>query len=250
MLQKTVFGKTIKLSNINVDNIYPEDISPMFKWMKNLKLKKNPTILDVGANIGIFSLSYACIFTEAEIHSFEPVSFIYKDLCQNLQINSKLSKNIHAHNFGFSNSEEKKQLSIPTPEQHERYFDNLDNRLFSIYGQGKEKFEAQFMPIDLWIDKFKIKSVDFIKIDVEGYEYSVLEGSKNTLKFFKPIVMFELNNLTLALSKRSVVDYLKFAGDHGYKVYGLQYGYKSELLPINKVEQVSLISDLILFPFL
>ena len=42
----------------------------MFKWMKNLKLKKNPTILDVGANIGIFSLSYACIFTGAEIHSF------------------------------------------------------------------------------------------------------------------------------------------------------------------------------------
>ena len=79
---------------------------------EKFKAEKNPTILDVGANIGIFSLSYACIFTEAEIHSFEPVSFIYKDLCQNLQINPKLSKNIHAHNFGFSNFEEKSNLAF------------------------------------------------------------------------------------------------------------------------------------------
>ena len=43
--------------------------------------------------------------------------------------------------------------------------------------------------------------MDFIKIDVEGYEYLVLEGAK-TLKSFRPVVMFELNDMTLTLSNR------------------------------------------------
>ena len=249
MPEKRLFDDTIQLSNLSVDYIYPKDISPMFQWMVNLNLKQNLTILDVGSNIGMFSLCYASIFKEAEIHSFEPVSFIYNDLCQNLKINPALSKKINTYNFGFSNCLEKKQLSIPVPEQHERYRDNLDNRLFSIFGRGKEKFEAQFMPIDHWIDKFKISAVDFIKIDVEGYEYLVLEGSIKTLNLFKPIVMFELNQLTLALSKRKADEYIKFANDHSYKVYGLEYGYKSKLLAIQSVEQINLISDLILFPY-
>ncbi len=248
MPEKQLFGKTIKLNNESVDDIYSDDISLMFDWMKCLKLNKNPTILDVGANIGMFSLSYASIFNEAEIHSFEPVSFIYNDLCQNLKINPNLSKNIHPHNFGFSNCVEKKQLSIPVPKQHERYDNNIDNRLFSVFGQGEEKFEAEFLPIDLWIDECKINAVDFIKIDVEGYEYSVLEGSVKTLDLFKPIVMFELNKLTVALSNRTADEYLKFGNDHGYKVFGLEYGYKSKLLEINKIEQVDLISDIILLP--
>ena len=248
MLEKQLFGKTIQLNNTSLNDIYPFDISLMFNWMKNLKLKKNPVILDVGANIGMFSLSYACLFSGAEIHCFEPVSFIYDDLCQNLKINPNLNKNIQSHNFGFSNRVEKKQLSIPIPEQHERYNNNIDNRLFSVFGKGEEKFEAEFLPIDLWIDQFKITNVDFIKIDVEGYEYSVLEGSIKTLNLFKPIVMFELNKLTLALSKRTADEYLKFANDHGYKVFGLEYGYKSKLLEIKNIEQIDLISDLILFP--
>ena len=60
--------------------------------------------------------------------------------------------------------------------------------------------------------------------------------------------MFELNKLTLALSKRTTDEYLKFANDHGYNIFGLEYGYKSKLLEINNIKQIDMISDLILFP--
>ena len=146
------------------------------------------------------------------------------------------------------NCVKQKQLSIPVAKQHDRYKKKLDIRLFSVLGQGDEKFEAQFMPVDQWIDEFQISAVDFIKIDVEGYEYLVLEGSIKTLLSLKPIVMFELNQMTLALSNRTVEDYLRFSKSCGYKVFGLEYGYKSKLLPIDSAAQVSLVSDLILFP--
>ena len=87
MPQKKLFGETIQLSNINTIDTYPEDISQMFRWMQFLRLPHKPVILDIGANIGMFSLSYASIFKDAEIHCFEPVPFIYKYLKQNLKIN-------------------------------------------------------------------------------------------------------------------------------------------------------------------
>ena len=81
MPDKKLFGKTIQLNNVDNIDTYPEDISQMFSWMQNLELPKNPTILDVGANIGMFSMSYASMFEGAEIHCFEPVPFIYNVIC-------------------------------------------------------------------------------------------------------------------------------------------------------------------------
>lgn len=248
--KKNLFGEKIILNDVSGVDTYPEDISQMFHWMKQLNFPSRPTLLDVGANIGMFSLSYASMFKDAEIHSFEPVPFIYKYLKKNLKINPNLSSNVYTHKLGLSNCVEQKQLSIPAPHQHERYNYNLDIRLYSVLGQGEQKINAKFIPLDLWVDRSQIKSLDFIKIDVEGYEYLVLEGAKETLRSFQPIVMFELNDMTLTLSNRTADEYLHFAKKNGYKVFGLEYGFKSELLEINSVEQVALVSDLILIPSL
>ena len=112
MPEKILFGETIQLSHIDSIDTYPKDISQMFCWMMNLNLPQKPVILDVGANIGMFSLSYASIFKGAEIHCFEPVPFIYNYLNQNLNNNPNLSNKIQAYNYGMSNCFERKQLSI------------------------------------------------------------------------------------------------------------------------------------------
>ena len=76
----------------------------------------------------------------------------------------------------------------------------------------------------------------------------MLEGALGTLNMFRPVVMFELNELTLTLSDKSEDDYLRFAQDNNYDVFGLQYGFKRDLLPVKTVEQLKLVSDLILVP--
>jgi FkbM family methyltransferase len=225
----------------------------MFDWMQDIELPEQPTILDIGANNGLFSLAYASMYKGAQVHSFEPVSFIFDELTRNLHMNPHLSANIKAHNFGLSNRTETLKLSIPSSEQHERYRRcnekaAIDTRLFSVLGEGVKKYNGQFLPLDVWVDEQKITAVDFIKIDVEGYEYPVLEGALNTLNLFRPVVMFELNELTLTLSDRSENDYLRFAKDNGYDVFGLQYGFKRDLIPVKTVEQLKLVSDLILVP--
>ena len=248
MIKKKLFGENILLREVGSADIYPEDISKIFRWMMKIKFPSEPIILDIGANIGMFSLSYASIFKRAKIHCFEPVPFIFNFLNRNLEANSSLNKNIYSYNFGFSNCFEQKQLSIPIPVQHERYTKNLDIRLYSVFGQGDEKFDAKFKPLDKWVEEININDLNFIKIDVEGYEYLVLEGASKTLLKYRPIVMFELNEMTLALSKRTIDEYFFFAKTYGYQIFGLEYGYKSKLLKIDSQDKVNLVSDLILLP--
>ena len=250
---KIVFDEVIHLVDSGTVDAYCKNISSMFDWMRDIELPEQPTILDVGANNGLFSLAYASMYKGAQVHSFEPVSFIFDELTKNMHMNPHLSADIHVHNFGLSNRTETLKLSIPAPEQHERYRrinhkSSLDTRLFSVLGKGEKKYDGHFIPLDVWVDKQKITAVDFIKIDVEGYEYPVLEGALNTLSLFRPVVMFELNELTLTLSGRSENEYLRFAKDNGYDVFGLQYGFKRDLLPVKTVEQLKLVSDLILVP--
>ena len=250
---KIVFDEVIHLVDSGTVDAYCKNISSVFNWMQGIELPEQPTILDIGANNGLFSLAYASMYKGAQVHSFEPVSFIFDELIKNLHMNPHLSADVHAHNFGLSNKTETLQLSIPAPEQHDRYQyvkqkNALDTRLFSVLGKGEKKYDAQFIPLDVWADEQKIKAVDFIKIDVEGYEYPVLEGALNTLTIFRPVVMFELNELTLTLSDKSEDDYLRFARELDYDVYGLQYGFRKDLLEVTSSEQISLVSDIILKP--
>jgi FkbM family methyltransferase len=250
---KIVFDEVIHLVDSGTVDAYCKNISSMFDWMRDIELPEQPTILDIGANNGLFSLAYASMYKDAQVHCFEPVSFIFDELTKNLHMNPHLSTDVHAHNFGLSNKTEALQLSIPAPEQHDRYQrinqkNLLDTRLFSVLGKGKKKYDAQFIPLDVWVDEQKITAVDFIKIDVEGYEYPVLEGALNTLRLFRPVVMFELNELTLTLSEHSTDEYLRFAKELDYDVYGLQYGFRKDLLKVTSNEQISLVSDIILKP--
>jgi len=248
MRKKKIFNTEINLSGLDDVDPYENDITKMFRWMKELKLPKKPVIFDVGANIGVFTLAYASIFKDSQIHSFEPVPHLYDNLVNNIRINRHLSAKITAHNVGMSNQNETKQLSIPTSSQHERYKNNTDMRLYSIFGKGAEKISSTFIPLDTWVIENDISSLDFIKIDVEGYELPVLQGASKTLRSQRPVVIFELNQLTIALSATSIDEYLRFGIEHGYRVYGLEYGFKQTLLKIDIADQVSLVSDLILVP--
>ena len=72
---KTIGNKIINLSKNEIVNSYPVYISNMFSWMENYRIRDNPIIFDVGANVGLFSLSYASLYENSEI--FFRTSSIY-----------------------------------------------------------------------------------------------------------------------------------------------------------------------------
>jgi FkbM family methyltransferase len=219
---KIINKNKISLTNNKILSRYNKDLDYVFSWMKKLNLKK-PTILDVGANIGMYSICYSKMFSNGVIYSFEPVKKNYQTLISNIKSNK--IKNIISYQFGLLDKKKNLKIGIPDSKTHKRYKENINDGLFSIFAKKKTLKIKLFSLDDLAKNNFFDK-IDFIKIDVEGAESLVLEGAKKTIKKYKPIIQIEFNELTEILGKKKIDFFMKFAKKYDYKISYLTKDYK------------------------
>ncbi len=92
---------------------------------------------------------------------------------------------------------------------------------WSLYGKDldHEPEELSIMRIDDYIRNRGIGRVDFIKLDVDGYEYKVLQGGSNTLRDKKPLIVMEFAFWTLERVGDKASDLLSYLEDFDYKFF-------------------------------
>lgn len=148
-------------------------------------IKEGDTFLDIGANIGYFSLLVSKVVgDEGRIIAFEPNPITIGRLKKNINLN--LCGNIELMEVALSNEEGEVQLFCPQDETHG--FTSMRNQGWQqaeIY-KVKTKLLDDLLPIN-------ISSIDLIKIDVEGAELLVFKGAKSTITKFRPKIILELN---------------------------------------------------------
>ena len=178
-----------------------------------LRRHDNGVVLDVGANMGTFSIPLAKANSHMTFHAFEPQRIIYYQLCANTFVNGL--DNLHCHNFGLSNKRDRFELVMPdyAVETNIGAF-SIDNEVrendYECPSQGKKETVVVFP-----LDDGQHKDVRLIKIDVEGHELEVLKGAYKTLKDNNyPPVIFEAWNWKPWYMKRreELFDYLKEIG--------------------------------------
>ncbi|MBF0094284.1 MAG: FkbM family methyltransferase [Alphaproteobacteria bacterium] len=147
-----------------------------------LREEKEPVILDVGANVGIFSLLYSRI-PGAKVFSFEPVSQTYACLRENIGRNG--IDHVETIQEGLSDTETTLYIG---PED-----ETPKTTRFSVHvkhdGRGEE---ATFTTLDIFVARRGLDHLSFLKIDVQGHEMAVLKGGMESLKRFLPIIEVEL----------------------------------------------------------
>lgn len=172
--------------NRNTKNKYPIPYDQQTVSLVADRLKKinGKVFLDVGANTGSFSLISK--FLNCHTYAFEPQSKIFKILQSNIELN-KLEKKTTIIKTALSDKKSKTKLKLKIP--------SLNSGLASIGKinlNDKIKFEeVEVSSIDEVVKDYNIKNVDFIKIDVEGFELNVLKGATKTIKKFKPEFLIE-----------------------------------------------------------
>lgn len=136
------------------------------------------TMIDIGANIGIFARPSAELFER--VVCFEPVTKIFEVLQKNLESYN----NVELHNLGISNCKQTVKFQMKTLKCGESFqvSEYEDNPIF-------ENFECNLVTLD----QYNFDQVDWIKIDVEGFEMAVLEGSQQTIKRNRPWLLLEDN---------------------------------------------------------
>lgn len=158
------------------------------------------TVLDIGANIGLTALAFSGMADT--VHAFEPSPSTFAFLQQN----TRDIACIVTHNLGLGETAGEFELTF-SPANRSGGF--VSNQVQACGGHVIEKI--QINRLDDVVTNLDIKSVDFIKIDVEGFEASVLKGGRQTLERFQPVVALELNHWCLnAFQRTSVPDFLDY----------------------------------------
>ncbi len=214
--QMAIFSSDHISHDINLDGMYEKDYLITFiTWLKESHSNVfNGAVIDAGANIGNHSIFFSKFFKK--VYSFEPNPTTFKLL----KINSKINNNIFIKKMGLSNKEDISNL--------------LENK--SNLGGSKitNKKLANTIDVKLGTIDNEIKSIKekikLIKIDVEGHEFEVLQGSKNTILKYRPIIIFEQQFDDFP---ENFIKIKKFLLDLDYKKFGV-IERKSYLSILNK----------------
>jgi FkbM family methyltransferase len=166
-----------------------EDAS-MRAWLALAKHAR--TIVDVGANTGLFSLTARCVNPKAAIHSFEPIPEFYSTLERN---NSSNDARIFIHRSALSNEPGVLPMFMPHEFSGNIYSSSLSKDHYLKYQQSPPRiFEVTVEVFDEVACRSAIENVDLIKVDAEGFDLNVLCGMEKTLVRDTPDVLIEISS--------------------------------------------------------
>ncbi len=180
-------------------------------------LKKGDVFVDVGANIGLFTLiASRLVGKKGLVISFEPTMKTYEKLIENIRINNKVAKNIKTYNIALSD-----QNSTSTLYVNDEYHDAL-NSLVKTDNYIKEQ-NIVCETLDLFVSRYNLKDRSvYIKIDVEGYEVPVIKGLESEFKKgFSPTLIMEFNDSNANRAGFSCDQLMNILSQYGYKFYEL-----------------------------
>ena len=221
------------LHNIDKNLVMKVDLSKSmgaaFYWMGfhelnewrflNTFLKEDMVFVDIGSNQGEFALFSAKRLTKGSVLAFEPVNFFYDLLNQNISLNQ--FRNIKTFHCGLSDVA--KQLPIYMGSEGEGENEGLG----SVFQSKKRNRFIQNIDLKVFDDmvtELNVARIDFMKIDVEGAELMVLNGSKEAIRKFRPHVMIEISEETYRAAGYSVSDVKSFFKPLNYSLHIISKG--------------------------
>lgn len=204
----------------------------------NKLVKSGDVVFDIGANIGSHTLPLARLVGDiGHVYAFEPTDFAINKLHNNLNLNTNLIKRVTVCQAMLVSNENilvEKELFSSWPLVG-------DNKLHEKHkGQLMVTTGARAATLDNIVKEYNITRIDFIKLDVDGFEYSVLSGGEKTLKKFKPTILMELAPYLFKNQKNEFIQMIELYKKLGYFFYDAN---NRNTLPVEAEKLFDLIPD-------
>jgi FkbM family methyltransferase len=180
------------------------------QWLlKNLDIKDDDLIVDIGANIGWYSLTLSSK-NKPRIVAFEPDTINFNTLQENLRLNGK--DNVKAFNKAISDKEGMLTLYL-----YKNY--NPGRHSFIKQANSVGTAEVPIVPLDAFLEKegFGKGPIKLIKIDIEGYEYTALKAAMRTLDRAQHILT-EFSPYMMRDIGQEPMDYITLLQSAGFKL--------------------------------
>jgi FkbM family methyltransferase len=178
--------------------------------------------MDIGANIGVTSLILSDYCPNGKLVAVEPCRSAYEALEHNLDENGL--KNIV-----------RVRAAIGDKNGRTRFREDSAYGYFSETGA-----EVEVITISALAKKLKLKALDFVKIDIEGFEPIILRHSLEFLNKNRTLVYLEFNSWCLIVQSRTnPVDYLEWMFENFAHIYVMTADASQLLRPIGRDEIAS-----------
>ncbi len=223
--EKSAYEQLFRHRHISVSSFF------ILKRLHNI-LPGLKTIIDVGANQGQFCIAARYRFPDAAIHSYEPVPDTFKILASNVGNNSHIKLS---------------QLALGEKEGVIQFYQNKYSHVSSAlkvsstntqekYNLGVEKvIEVLVSTLDKEFKNASLEGPVLLKLDVQGYEESVLKGGKEFLKSVD-YILIELPFVQLYENQLSFTEinvYLNSLGFMLHRPMDYNLGQQSQIIEMD-----------------
>ena len=200
------------------------------------EIKVGNIVVDVGANIGLHTLNMARIVgNTGQVFAFEPDPSNFKILEKNVKVNNYQNIILEQKAVGDKHG----RTTLYQSEHPGRH------RIFPLTKQAKGQIQVELTSLDKYFtDSNLANKINFIKIDVEGFEFSVLKGMKNILKNNKKIKMiFEFMPKNIMEACFAPIELLNYLTSYDLKLFCIDESTKKLLYVSNNEEILKLCSS-------
>jgi FkbM family methyltransferase len=194
-------------------------------------------ILDVGANLGLFSLVLARRFTERRVVAFEPAPSTFAALMANVKLNA-------------ADNVECRQAAVAEQDGLARFAVREDARANSslvtvsadpLNETDQRSIEIPCISLDRFVPDAGIDAIALLKVDVEGFEAAVFRGAHDVLLRTRPkVIYFEVCPVLAGRQGFEPGEAAALLEGHGYSLRRIAAGGALEPVTSSQAEAVSL----------
>lgn len=181
-------------------------------------------MLDIGSNIGWYSLLIKNLYKNAVVYSFEPAPRTYERLINNMKLNGHSTEK--AFNIGLYDKKSKLDFYYDIEGSGGSSMVNLRER------ENVQKIQVDVEILDDFAVEHSIDKVDFVKCDVEGSELFVFKGGIKLLKKTKPVIFSEMLRKWSAKFGYTPNDIIKLFNEVGYDCFAISNNKKLRPCPV------------------
>ncbi len=188
------------IDNQNKQNIYK-------------KIQNGFVVFDVGSNIGEVLFNMAKVNPDGKIYGFEPVQSTFEKLSKNVSLNP--FQNISIKRLALSDKNE--IVYYQSKQGHS------GGTMMSKSPSADSDF-IEAIKLDDFVQNNAIQQIDFIKVDIEGFEMNFLMGAIESIQKFKPLLFMEIDHYKLKRQNTSAIEILNQLKSMGYLVFHAEKG--------------------------
>jgi FkbM family methyltransferase len=178
-------------------------------------IRSGDTVIEIGANQGIYTALFSrLVGRKGNVHAFEPVSETFERL--QARLHSAHAGNVSAWQMGLAEAD-LGEREIIIPESDSQQASLIAHTAGSWAGGGKIRTElVRVTSLDAYLSQYNVSHVDFVKLDVEGAELSVLKGGHECFTRSKPVLHLEIESEWLRDFGTTADDLIQLLRSYGY----------------------------------